>query len=843
MPERIKNTTKPKLSLKQRRSFSGDLLLDMSFDKNKSNIFSQNETTSFFGSTNTPGTLDMKNEPVNTPFLIDTNLSSAFMNSSNELLSVNKYVNTSTDAILEHEEENDESCLKRNNNKCIFNKENSKSWSPKKESVQNYLLQESESFTSISDDSELRTIKSSECSNNTTPMNVKFKFGDHSRTVSETGAYQMDLENNNKYNLDSFTAFKSNSMEHKLKSPKIIRPSLVNRDSTGLYSPNSNSSVGSNILSSNTNTMHKYSNSFSSNKSKSSKKHRHNLSLPQAHMMTFKHFNNNSSTQSHTNISSREFGEKFFKINVEYQETLSPLIDSVNIEEQNRLSTAKRFVEKKGEHKRNGNDDLEIFYSNGTETFFQRHYKYFKKALQNPLDDTYSSVTIPKWLDTLLLNKEKLYFVRNFQQLSYLERERIDQYFLYQKRLFERSRNNSITSSSNGSIEMTKEDAVPAELNSNSELFSGDVFEHGIKNRYKSVIPYQKTRVILQENAKRNDLSKPNHSVTHKISNMTINCNNSLDSYFNGNYLSTPFKTTENPLGLSPYIATQAPLEHTIRDFYNVLISNKVNLVITLTREIENGMNKCSNFWVNGKNYDGIQCTLLDEFSISDMHMKHCIYAEEDNIAAFTKKKHFTQSKNTQGNDYFSSKIHHDIEESLIIRLLKLEWFDVNTSKQKSWIFVQVQMTTWPDFSVPKCNCDLLNILNIKILLQNICDSKKNQTIQDESQTSNNSNNKVVVHCSSGSGRSGTICCTDALIDIISRENEQIINTEDPVYDIVAAFREQRLHMVQNVNQYMMIYDSLVSFLQSAADGSWQMYKEKFENLDIFQKFENLISL
>lgn len=832
MPESVKNTNKNKPSLKQRRSFSGDLLLDMSFDKNKSNIFSsQNENTSFFGNTPTPGSINSKNEPVNTPFTIDNNLGYAFTNSSNELQSANKNVNTSTNAILECEEENEKNLLSENVNKSIFNDDNPNRWSPKRESVQSYLLQESDSCTSASDDSERRTNRSSDCSNNTTPMNVKFKFGDHSRTNSELGAYKMNLENHNKYALESTPVYKSNSIDNKLKSPKNMRPMLINRDSTGVYTT---TSVGNAMPTNAPSTMHKYSNSFGNNKNKNSKKHRHNLSLPQAHLMTIKHLNN-TNNQGHAHITSREFGEKFFKINVEYQETLSPLLDSVNVEEQNRLTRAKKVVENAKEHKKSGSDDLEIYYSSSTETFFQRHYKYFKKALQNPLDNTYSLVTVPNWLDKLLLHKEKLYFVGKFQQLSYLERERIDQYFLYQKRLFERSRNNSMNS--NGSTDSSHDDDIRAGLNSNCELFSGDVFEHGIKNRYKSVIPYQKTRVILQENAKRNDFPKPHHSVSQNISKMSLNTNNSSDTYFNGNYLSTPFKTTENPSGVCPYIATQAPLEHTIRDFYNVLISNKVNLVITLTREIENGMNKCSNFWVDGKNYDGIQCTLLDEFSMSDMHMKHCIFAEEDASGTFTaKKKHFTQAERTKkapDNDYFSAKLHHDVEESLIVRLLKLEWFDVNSCEQKSWVFAQVQMTTWPDFGVPKCNCDLLNILNIKMLLQNICDNTSKKL---------SSNNKVVVHCSSGSGRSGTICCTDALIDIISRENEQIINTDDPVYDIVAAFREQRLHMVQNVNQYMMIYDSLVSFIQSAADGSWQMYREKFEKLDIFRKFQDLIS-
>ncbi|CAI8497434.1 unnamed protein product [Hanseniaspora opuntiae] len=124
------------------------------------------------------------------------------------------------------------------------------------------------------------------------------------------------------------------------------------------------------------------------------------------------------------------------------------------------------------------------------------------------------------------------------------------------------------------------------------------------------------------------------------------------------------------------------------------------------------------------------------------------------------------------------------------------------------------------------------------MLLQNICDQVKKETNDEDM----NTHNKVVVHCSSGSGRSGTICCTDALIDIITHENEQIITTEDPIYDIVAAFREQRLHMVQNVNQYMMIYDCLVSYAESIADGSWMLYKDKFENLDIFRHFKQLIN-
>ncbi|KAL6933249.1 uncharacterized protein HGUI_00869 [Hanseniaspora guilliermondii] len=768
MPESIRSSSKNKPSLKQRRSFNSDLMLDMSFNKTKANIFaSHNENTSFFG--NTPGYIHSKNDPVNTPYTLDNNSTGVFHTGRH----------TSNDAIMECEEESD--------NKAIINFEHQLRRSPKKESVQSFLLQESESCTSISDDSEIQTNRSSDCSVNTTPMNVKFKFGD-SKTNNELGTYDTNLENHKKLFIEG-----SNmpNQDFNLKLPKMTRPSLNNRDTSGL------------IMNTHTGNMHKYSNSYGNNKSKSSKKHRHNLSLPQAHMMTFKNKNNTSNG----NVTNREFGENFFKINVEYQETLSPLIESVNIEEEKRLCEAKKVAEN---NKHQNGDDLEFFYTNSTETFFQRHYKHFKRALQNPMDNAYKQVAIPKWLDHLLLQKEKVYFVRKFQQLSYLERERIDQYFLYQKRLFE----------SNNTENSTFMDDM-----ANSQLFSGDVFENGIKNRYKSVIPYHKTRVILHENAKRNKQKWGHESDKEKgIS------NTSSDTYFNGNYLSTPFKTKDNPSGLCPYIATQAPLDHTIRDFYNVLISNKVNLVITLTREIENGMNKCSNFWVDGKDYDGIKCSLLDEFSMSNEHMKHCIFQQEVRKAEVKRYK--------QDDDYFSSKIYHDIEESLIIRLMKLEWIDVETLQERQWIFVQIQMTTWPDFSIPKCNCDVLNILNIKMLLQNICDQVKMEANDEHIHT----HNKVVVHCSSGSGRSGTICCTDALIDIIQHGNEQLITTEDPVYDIVATFREQRLHMVQNVNQYMMIYDCLVSYTQSIADGSWVMYREKFENLDIFRNFKQLIS-
>ncbi|XP_053121870.1 tyrosine-protein phosphatase non-receptor type 3 isoform X3 [Hemicordylus capensis] len=85
------------------------------------------------------------------------------------------------------------------------------------------------------------------------------------------------------------------------------------------------------------------------------------------------------------------------------------------------------------------------------------------------------------------------------------------------------------------------------------------------KNRYKDVLPYDITRVILQGD----------------------------EDYINANYVNM-----EIPGGLvNKYIATQGPLSHTCAHFWQAVWDHRLSLIIMLTTLTERGRTKCHHYW------------------------------------------------------------------------------------------------------------------------------------------------------------------------------------------------------------------------------------------------------
>ncbi|KAK2507122.1 hypothetical protein MC885_004111 [Smutsia gigantea] len=87
------------------------------------------------------------------------------------------------------------------------------------------------------------------------------------------------------------------------------------------------------------------------------------------------------------------------------------------------------------------------------------------------------------------------------------------------------------------------------------------------KNRYKDVLPYDQTRVILSL------LQEEGHS-----------------DYINGNFI----RGTD---GSQAYIATQGPLPHTLLDFWRLVWEFGVKVILMACREMENGRKKCERYW------------------------------------------------------------------------------------------------------------------------------------------------------------------------------------------------------------------------------------------------------
>uniref|UniRef100_A0A8D2JJY7 protein-tyrosine-phosphatase n=1 Tax=Varanus komodoensis TaxID=61221 RepID=A0A8D2JJY7_VARKO len=86
------------------------------------------------------------------------------------------------------------------------------------------------------------------------------------------------------------------------------------------------------------------------------------------------------------------------------------------------------------------------------------------------------------------------------------------------------------------------------------------------KNRYKDVLPYDKTRVILKGN----------------------------DDYINANYVNMEIPSAGI---MNKYIATQGPLPHTCTHFWQAVWDHRVSLIIMLTTLTERGRTKCHHYW------------------------------------------------------------------------------------------------------------------------------------------------------------------------------------------------------------------------------------------------------
>eukprot|EP01088_Endostelium_zonatum_P003434 TRINITY_DN14647_c0_g1_i1.p1 TRINITY_DN14647_c0_g1~~TRINITY_DN14647_c0_g1_i1.p1 ORF type:complete len:171 (-),score=21.82 TRINITY_DN14647_c0_g1_i1:83-595(-) len=109
------------------------------------------------------------------------------------------------------------------------------------------------------------------------------------------------------------------------------------------------------------------------------------------------------------------------------------------------------------------------------------------------------------------------------------------------------------------------------------------------KNRYRNVLPTDHSRVVLG-NGKDEDAS-----------------------YVNANWIQ-PTSTS-----FSRYIATQAPIYETFKDFWQMIYENKIKVILMLTRLEEGGSVKADEYWLDEgepETYNNITVTLVEERQI-----------------------------------------------------------------------------------------------------------------------------------------------------------------------------------------------------------------------------------
>lgn len=193
------------------------------------------------------------------------------------------------------------------------------------------------------------------------------------------------------------------------------------------------------------------------------------------------------------------------------------------------------------------------------------------------------------------------------------------------------------------------------------------------------------------------------------------------------------------------YIATQGPKPESCFDFWTMILQCKCDKIIMLTQLTEGDKIKCHKY------YPELNETLNFE-NISIKNIKDTC------------------------QDVYQRR------ELLIIKS------NSATNRQYKKTVVQYHFKKWPDHNCPENTVDLIKFINI---------------IKHEKR----STAPIVVHCSAGVGRTGTLIALD--ISLQKMKDEKTVN----IYEIVKKLRQQRVKMVQTLEQYKFLYKCIDEFI------------------------------
>uniref|UniRef100_A0A4W4G1L6 protein-tyrosine-phosphatase n=1 Tax=Electrophorus electricus TaxID=8005 RepID=A0A4W4G1L6_ELEEL len=199
------------------------------------------------------------------------------------------------------------------------------------------------------------------------------------------------------------------------------------------------------------------------------------------------------------------------------------------------------------------------------------------------------------------------------------------------------------------------------------------------------------------------------------------------------------------------FIATQGCLQNTVNDFWKMVYQENTHVIVMTTKEMERGRNKCVRYWPD--------IGTAKEFG---------------KVSVRNTEEHTAQ-------DY-------------ILRELEVTWTDRKEPPRYIWHY---QYLSWPDHGVPNEPGGVLNFLEQVNRTQN--------AIPDTG--------PVVVHCSAGIGRTGTIIVIDILIDIINRQG---LDCDIDIPKTIQRVRQQRSGMVQTEAQYKFIYMAVQQYIDTA---------------------------
>uniref|UniRef100_A0A5S6R3H9 Tyrosine-protein phosphatase domain-containing protein n=2 Tax=Trichuris muris TaxID=70415 RepID=A0A5S6R3H9_TRIMR len=258
------------------------------------------------------------------------------------------------------------------------------------------------------------------------------------------------------------------------------------------------------------------------------------------------------------------------------------------------------------------------------------------------------------------------------------------------------------------------------------------------KNRYRDIPCLDKTRVRLK-------------------------C--SGNDYIHANWIDSP----EMP---GRIIMTQAPMVNTANDFWRMVMGEKVNLIVALTKVAEKGVEKSFAYWPMEMGPKGV--------------MKF--------------------------QNYVIRKTGHQNMPGCCISILEV----TNTDNNERLKVKHLLYLDWPDHKVPKCTHRFMALVKLCAQLMRNPISVSNVNV-------------TLIHCSAGVGRSGTLT---ALLMLSSAVDKGLAPN---VQNTVKCLREQRAMAVQGLEQYAFIYRSVMEMIWVKEDMSEEVQTNAHKQIDLLR--------
>lgn len=195
--------------------------------------------------------------------------------------------------------------------------------------------------------------------------------------------------------------------------------------------------------------------------------------------------------------------------------------------------------------------------------------------------------------------------------------------------------------------------------------------------------------------------------------------------------------------GSRAYIASQGPLPHTLADFWRMVVQCEVQVIVMASNETEGGKHKCECYWV---------CDSAEDRQFGDV------------LVSFVKCR--------------------QVCPDFLVRTLKIT-FTNDHGEKESRVVCQFHYSLWPDHGVPGSVRPLLAMVRL------VRECQASETLP------------LLVHCSAGCGRTGTICAIDHVWTLMrtGRLPERV-----DLLVIVKEMRRQRVAMVQTRDQYILLH-------------------------------------